>query len=560
MERTMRKLYTMLAALIIGAGAFAATYGPWGESDAVRNPDKLGPTYLMNMPLTINGTAAVQGDCVAVYRQDTSALCGLGKVLDGTGKLTLVCYAPQGTTLRFKVWVAVSGTTTPTILDCQASCDLSAPAPGAFYTGHSLTTAEEEPVETKVATPVVSPVDGTTFADSCTITITCATDDASIYYTTNGNTPKLSSKYLYSAPITVYDSVKVKAIAKKDGLENSDTILVNITKLDMTLESAIGATAEMTVTTGGDKNWEPVKDSTAKSGVLSAKSGLKGDDDDENESWLQVAVNGPGMLTYWAKASCEHDYEGTCTWDHLEVYADNVEQTALRMDGETDWTQKTIEFTKTGAHTVKWRYTKDDCDYEGEDCAWINGVVWTSSAVPVDPIPDIGDTPSSDDVKTALEGSVDTKLATHITAGDDYNAYRAWAQVVKKSDGSAVAGQQAVKDSPNAWLAFALHTDKLIDVVPKDGDLKFYDFAPASETGKFDMTVELMGVEVGTAATAKNLKQVFVLEGSSTLDADSFSPSNVAIEFGTPVGGKVKCTAVPVDKTAGSFFLKMKLK
>ena len=550
----------MLAALLVGAGAFASTYGPWGEGDSVKNPDKLGPTYLMNMPLTINGAAAVQGDCVAVYRQDTAALCGLGKVLDGTGTLTLVCYAPQNTTLHFKVWVASSGTTTPTILDCQASCDLAAPASGAFYTGHSLAAVEEPEVETKVATPVVSPGDGTTFADSCAITLTCATEGASIYYTTNGNTPKLSAKYLYSAPFTVYDTIKVKAIATKTGLDNSDAILVTITKLAMTQENAIGAKDGMIVTTGGDKNWEPVKDATAKSGALSAKSGLQGDDDNEGESWLQVAVNGPGILTFWAKTSCEHDYDGTCTWDHLEVYADGVEQDEMRMDDETDWTQKTIEFTKAGAHTVKWRYTKDESDYEGEDCAWINGVVWTPTAVPADPIPDIGDSPTAEEVKSALDGSADAKLATHITGGDDYNAYRAWSQTVKKADGSASAGQQAVKDSANAWLSFALHTDKLIETAPTNGQMRIDTFAPATDTGNFDMTVSIEGIEIGSAATENHLKQVFGIEGSSALEPSSFSSENVSLEFGTPTGGKVKCTAVPVDKTAGSFFMKMKMK
>lgn len=124
-------------------GADIPTYGPWGESDAVKNADKLGPTYLMNMPLTILGSTAAQGDCVAVYRQDTSALCGLGKVLDDSGKLTLVCYAPAGVTLHFKVWTAASGINNPQIYDCDSKCDLVAPTSGAFLTGHSLVVTDK---------------------------------------------------------------------------------------------------------------------------------------------------------------------------------------------------------------------------------------------------------------------------------------------------------------------------------------------------------------------------------------------------------------------------------
>ena len=124
-------------------GADIPTYGPWGESDSVKNADKLGPTYLMNMPLTILGEAASEGDCVAVYRQDTGALCGLGKVLNDSGMLTVVCYAPQGVKLHFKTWTLSSGITNPQIYDCDARSDLVAPTSGSFLTGHSLVVTDK---------------------------------------------------------------------------------------------------------------------------------------------------------------------------------------------------------------------------------------------------------------------------------------------------------------------------------------------------------------------------------------------------------------------------------
>lgn len=48
-----------------------ATYGPWGEADAVKNPDKLGPTMLTDMTLELNGAAGAVGDVVAAFRGDT---------------------------------------------------------------------------------------------------------------------------------------------------------------------------------------------------------------------------------------------------------------------------------------------------------------------------------------------------------------------------------------------------------------------------------------------------------------------------------------------------------
>lgn len=120
------------------------TYGPWGESSAVKNPDKLGPTYLQNMSVTIYGSPAEEGDVVAVYREDTDALCGLGKVMDSSGRVTLVYYAPKGTILTFKVWLGASGVTNPTILNCDATCNLEAPDVGLFYSGHALRVTDDE--------------------------------------------------------------------------------------------------------------------------------------------------------------------------------------------------------------------------------------------------------------------------------------------------------------------------------------------------------------------------------------------------------------------------------
>lgn len=71
------------------------------------------------------------------------------------------------------------------------------------------------PVQETVATPVIS-ISGNT------ATITCATAGATIYYTTNGNTPT-SSSTSGTSPVTVNltQSCTIKAIALKSGMTNS---------------------------------------------------------------------------------------------------------------------------------------------------------------------------------------------------------------------------------------------------------------------------------------------------------------------------------------------------
>ena len=73
-------------------------------------------------------------------------------------------------------------------------------------------------VET-VATPVITPEAGN-YNTPQLITITCTTDEALIYYTTDGTDPTTESTQ-YNAPFTLDTTATVKAIAVKEGMNNS---------------------------------------------------------------------------------------------------------------------------------------------------------------------------------------------------------------------------------------------------------------------------------------------------------------------------------------------------
>ena len=72
----------------------------------------------------------------------------------------------------------------------------------------------------QVETPVISPESGN-YNTIQTVTITCATEGAAIHYTTDGSAPTESST-LYEGPITVDQSMTIKAIAVMDGMDNSE--------------------------------------------------------------------------------------------------------------------------------------------------------------------------------------------------------------------------------------------------------------------------------------------------------------------------------------------------
>lgn len=80
----------------------------------------------------------------------------------------------------------------------------------------------------KVETPVFAPVSGTRFYPSTNVTITCGTENASIYYTLDGSDPTDSST-LYSGPIVLEATTTVKACAYKAEMAPSAVVAATYT-------------------------------------------------------------------------------------------------------------------------------------------------------------------------------------------------------------------------------------------------------------------------------------------------------------------------------------------
>lgn len=78
-----------------------------------------------------------------------------------------------------------------------------------------------------VANPVISPESGVV-EKGTEVRITCATEGASIYYTTDGTTPDASSS-VYSEPIVVNENMTVSAYAVKDGMADSRVVTASYT-------------------------------------------------------------------------------------------------------------------------------------------------------------------------------------------------------------------------------------------------------------------------------------------------------------------------------------------
>jgi len=331
-------------------------------------------------------------------------------------------------------------------------------------------------------------------------------------------------------------------------VQNSTVVLYAVWERDpaqeWTIEEYLNCT-NITFTLGGDSpHWYGLKTSRdEKSGMM--RSGAIGD---TQTNWIEAVVSGPGTISFWWKSSGEF-WQGKkivelC--DYAEFMIDGV--SVAKIGAESSWVTVTRTIEQLGSHTFRWMYHKDESVSDGEDCAWLSEVTWTPSPLP-DPIPDLGDTPSATAVAAAVDGAADAKVVANINE-TNYNDYRAWAMAI---------GAQTVKDSQNAWLSFALNSDKLIDKAPTNGQMRVEKFEPTSTVGSFSFIVSIDDIAVGDDASTENLKKVFGIEGGTTLDA--LSSANVDLSFGTPVDGKVKFTAGPNEKNADAktFFMKVKM-
>ena len=102
-----------------------------------------------------------------------------------------------------------------------------------------------------VATPVITP-NGGSFLDSQEVSIACATEGATIYYTTNGNDPTTSSTQ-YTAPFTLNATTTVKAFAVKANYDNSAIVTATFTKATaMTVAEARDYIDELNGATSSD--------------------------------------------------------------------------------------------------------------------------------------------------------------------------------------------------------------------------------------------------------------------------------------------------------------------
>ena len=166
----------------------------------------------------------------------------------------------------------------------------------------------------------------------------------------------------------------------------------------------------------------------------------------------------------------------------------------------------------------------------------------------VDPLPEIA---SDSDVAGALAGATDeTRLRGYITSKAQYDLFRVWV------DAKGLE-HQAVKTSPRAWFSYAIGANGLVERAFQNGDVAI-DSLLMVTNGTFSFEVNVSNVVLGAEATAESLATVFEVQGSSSLNASSFSSDKVTATLGISANGRLLVIATP--KVAhGKFFVRVRM-
>ncbi len=124
---------------------------------------------------------------------------------------------------------------------------------------------EEASSTPTVETPTFSPAGGT-YNAAQDVTIGCETDGATIHYTTDGTDPTTSSP-VYSSAIHVDETMTIKAIAAKDGMNNSEVASATYT-IDIPPVGTTSATFDATIDKGSSPLTKGYVSFACSNGVL----------------------------------------------------------------------------------------------------------------------------------------------------------------------------------------------------------------------------------------------------------------------------------------------------
>ncbi len=131
-------------------------------------------------------------------------------------------------------------------------------------------------------------------------------------------------------------------------------------------------------TFSGNLDWE-IDNQTFYAGSYSAVSGDIVNNQ-QSDMIISLDVISPDSISFMKKVSCEVGdyYYGTYYWyDYLDF---SIDATSVgRWDGIINWSKEQFYVSTVGLHTFKWTYYKDGYVSDGDDCAWVDDIIFPPS-------------------------------------------------------------------------------------------------------------------------------------------------------------------------------------
>lgn len=202
-------------------------------------------------------------------------------------------------------------------------------------------------------------------AASLQVSIECATDSATVFYTTDGSEPSRGNGAVYTGPFAVYATTVIKAFAVKEDYKDS-VIVEAVFDKENKLSEASGLLnylpRDWHDVDGSSEPWTVVTDDT-HDGESALKSACE-------YSKMDVSVPGTGRVAFWWKIVGD---QGSSLF-----FVDG--QQKAKMEGSDGWQQVVIDVREPGTHTLIWEYWCDPYvgDFSGSGYLLIDDVSWSA--------------------------------------------------------------------------------------------------------------------------------------------------------------------------------------
>ncbi|MBQ9431545.1 MAG: InlB B-repeat-containing protein [Kiritimatiellae bacterium] len=118
--------------------------------------------------------------------------------------------------------------------------------------------------------------------------------------------------------------------------------------------------------TGGDGLWMDNVLSPVYDGSYSFQSASI---TNNQSTWMETAVNGRGVISFYWKPSTEENYD-FCTFT---IDGENKKSTSGIANS---WEGNRFRIADDGYHVFRWTYSKDVGKYSGSDCMWVDKIEW----------------------------------------------------------------------------------------------------------------------------------------------------------------------------------------